>query len=95
MIFAILRRQLDRGLALVDGIIPSLFLVVDTAQQIVRLSICRLCREGQVQARNCIVCPACRQVGRYRIQLIVGNRSGISCPRLPHAQQGEQYGRER
>ncbi len=73
MIFAIQRLKLNRGLALVDRIIPSLLLVVNTAEQIMRFRVCRLCRKGQVQARNCIICPAGGQIGRYRIQRIVGN----------------------
>ena len=38
------RRKLDRRLALVDRIIPSLFLVVDAAEQVVRFRVSRFCR---------------------------------------------------
>jgi len=67
------RRKLDRGLALVDGIIPSLFLVVDAAEQIVRFRVSRFCGKGQVEARNCIVRPARGEIGSDGIQRVVGN----------------------
>ncbi len=43
VISTIHRHKLDRGFALVDGIIPALLLVVHAAKQIVRLCVGRVC----------------------------------------------------